>query len=109
MTDTTDTTRRSNLGALLTTGFVAAVLGFCASVLYFKAFPPVDDKPLPIVIVDMVKLSHDMTVAQKDGNGAAFATAAHAVSMLKEQGYIVLDSRMVLDAPDMYFGKLKDI
>lgn len=95
----------ASFGQLFTTGFVSAVAAFSASLLYFHYFPPADDKPAPIVIVDMMKLASDVSEAKTSGDASAFATAAHAVEMLKEQGLIVLDARSVVTAPEIYYGR----
>ncbi|WP_443743199.1 hypothetical protein [Sutterella sp.] len=90
------------LSALITTGFVSAVAAFSASLLYFHYFPQVKETPAPIAVVDMVKLGMAVTKMSADGDQAAFLNAGRAVAMLKEYGYIVLDSRMVIAAPDHY-------
>ena len=71
----------NGLGALVTTGLVSAIAAFSATLLYFHYFPPVVEKPAPIAVV----------------------------AMLKEYGYIVLDSRMVITAPDVYMKKPSDL
>lgn len=91
-----------SFGALFTTGFVSAVAAFSASLLYFHYFPPVEEKPAPIAVVDMVKLGLAVTEMSAKGDTAAFVNTGHAIAMLKELGYIVLDSRMVITAPDIY-------
>lgn len=96
-------------GALFTTGLVASIGGFCASLLYFHFFPQVEEKPVPIAVVDMVKLGMAVTQMSSNGDQAAFMNAGRAVAMLKEYGYIVLDSRMVITAPDQYVKKPSDI
>ena len=43
------------------------------------------------------------------GDASAFMNTGHAIAMLKEYGYIVLDSRMVITAPDVYMKKPSDL
>lgn len=89
-------------GALLTTGIVSAITAFSASLLYFHYFPQTEKTPAPIAVVDMVKLGLAVTEMSTKGDTAAFVNTGHAIAMLKELGYIVLDSRMVIAAPDQY-------
>lgn len=99
----------SGLGALVTTGLVSAIAAFSATLLYFHYFPPVVEKPAPIAVVDMVKLGMSVTQMSKEGDASAFMNTGHAIAMLKEYGYIVLDSRMVIAAPDVYMKKPSDL
>lgn len=99
----------SGLGALVTTGIVSAIAAFSASLLYFHYFPQVKKEPAPIAIVDMVKLGMSVTKMSKEGDASAFMNTGHAIAMLKEYGYIVLDSRMVITAPDVYWKKPSDL
>ena len=96
----------SGLGALVTTGLVSAIAAFSATLLYFHYFPPVVEKPAPIAVVDMVKLGTKMS---GEGDASAFMNTGRAIAMLKEYGYIVLDSRMVITAPDVYMKKPSDL
>lgn len=111
MTDnnTTTPTGSAGLGALVTTGIVSAIAAFSASLLYFHYFPQVKKEPAPIAVVDMVKLGMAVTQMSQEGDASAFMNTGHAIAMLKEYGYIVLDSRMVITAPDVYWKKPSDL
>lgn len=97
------------LSALLTTGFVSSVLAFCASLTYFHYFPQVQDKPAPIAVVDMVKLGMAVTQMSTEGDQSVFMNSGRAIAMLQEAGYIVLDNRLVIAAPDQYIRKPSDL
>ena len=97
------------LGTLITTGVVSAIAAFSATLLYFHFFPPVKEKPLPIAVVDMVKLGTAVTQMSAQGDAAAFVNTGHAIAMLTEAGYIVLDSRMVIASPEEYVKKPSDL
>lgn len=99
----------NGLGALVTTGLVSAIAAFSATLLYFHYFPPVVEKPAPIAVVDMVKLGMAVTKMSGEGDASAFMNTGRAIAMLKEYGYIVLDSRMVITAPDVYMKKPSDL
>lgn len=93
----------NGLGALITTGIVSAVAAFSASLLYFHYFPPVPpEKPVPVAVVDMVKLGLSVAQMNKDGDTSAFMNTGRAIAELTDMGYIVLDSRMVISAPPEY-------
>lgn len=110
MSDTNSESRPGfGLGHLITTGIVSAVGAFSASLLYFHYFPAVQVTPAPIAVVDMVKLGVAVSKMSAQGNASAFMNAGRAVAMLKEYGYIVLDSRMVVAAPDEYVKKPSEI
>jgi len=94
----------NGLGALVTTGLVSAIAAFSATLLYFHYFPPVVEKPAPIAVVDMA-----VTKMSGEGDASAFMNTGRAIAMLKEYGYIVLDSRMVITAPDVYMKKPSDL
>lgn len=98
-----------SFGALFTTGFVSAAAAFSASLLYFHFFPQVEERPAPIAVVDMVKLGLAVTDMSAKGDASAFVNTGHAIAMLKELGYIVLDSRMVITAPDIYVKNPSDL
>ena len=97
------------LSSLITTGIVSAITAFSATLLYFHYFPQTQDKPAPIAIVDLVKLGTSITQMNQAGNSSAFLNSGHAIAMLKEHGYIVLDSRMVITAPDQYVKKPSEL
>lgn len=99
----------TGLGALVTTGVVSAIAAFSASLLYFHYFPQVKKEPAPVAVVDMVKLGLAVTQMSNQGDASAFMNTGHAIAMLKEHGYIVLDSRMVIAAPDVYMKKPSDL
>ncbi|MDO4937292.1 MAG: hypothetical protein Q4E62_05180 [Sutterellaceae bacterium] len=101
--------RGFGLGALVTTGVVSGIAAFSASLLYFHYFPQVQDRPAPIAVVDMVKLGLAVTKVSGQGDTGAFVNAGRAIAMLKEYGYIVLDSRMVIAAPDEYVKNPSDL
>lgn len=97
------------LGALVTTGVVSAITAFSASLLYFHYFPQVQERPAPIAVVDIVKMGMAVTKLTQEGQNNAFSELAFALKELQNQGYIVLDSRMVLGAPDEYLRKPSDL
>ena len=110
MTDNTNNpTSGQSLGALVTTGIVSAIAAFSASLIYFHYFPQVKKEPAPIAVVDMVKLGLAVTKMSQEGDENAFLNTGHAIAMLKEHGYIVLDSRMVIAAPDVYMKSPADL
>lgn len=92
----------SSVGAHVTTGIISACAAFSASLLYLHFFPQVEETPAPIAVVDMVKLAAAITEMNSQGDTAAFMNTGHAIAMLKAHGYVVLDSRMVIAAPDEY-------
>lgn len=94
--------RHSSLGAHITTAIIASCAAFSASLLYFHFFPQVKETPAPIAVVDMVKLAAAITEMNTQGDAKAFMNSGHAIAMLKANGYVVLDSRMVIAAPDEY-------
>lgn len=108
-TDDGNQDRGFGLGALVTTGLVSSIAAFSASLLYFHYFPQVQDRPAPIAVVDMVKLGVAVTKMSGDGDTSAFMNTGRAIAMLKEYGYIVLDSRMVIAAPDAYVKNPSDL
>lgn len=99
---TTSSHSCAGTGALVTTGIVSAVAAFSASLLYFHYFPQVEKTPAPIAVVDMVKLGLAVTQMSTNGDSSAFMNTGRAIAMLKDYGYIVLDSRMVIAAPEEY-------
>lgn len=101
----------SSLGALLSTGVIAALAGFAASLLYFHFNPQVKDTPPPIAVIDMVKLSASITKMTGEGGSAeaALQTAGESIAKLKAAGYIILDARYVIGAPDQYVMESWDL
>lgn len=59
-------------------------------------------EPFVLSLVDMVKLGLAVTQMSTNGDSSAFMNTGRAIAMLKDYGYIVLDSRMVIAAPDEY-------
>lgn len=100
----------NNFLSLAATAVVAACMGFCSTVMYYKYFPPTPPKePLPIAIVDMVQLGSALARMSSDGDDQAFIAMGHAIAMLKESGFIVIDGRTVLAAPDEYLKKPSEL
>lgn len=91
-----------SLSAHVTTAVLSASVAFSASLLYFHFFPQVQTAPAPVAVVDMVKLAAAITDMNAQGDTKAFMNSGHAIAMLKARGYVVLDSRMVIAAPDEY-------
>lgn len=104
-----DTPPRLGLSAHVTTGVIASMMGFSATLLYLHFFPQVQTLPAPIAVVDMVRLGASVTAMHAQGDAKAFMNTGHAIAMLREQGYIVLDSRMVIAAPDVYVKKPSEL
>lgn len=94
--------QHSSLSAHVTTAVISVCAAFSASLLYFHFFPQVKETPAPIAVVDMVKLAAAITEMNAQGDTKAFMNSGHAIAMLKARGYVVLDSRMVIAAPDEY-------
>lgn len=98
----TNVEQHSQLRAHVTTAIISSIAAFSASLLYFHFFPQVKETPAPIAVVDMVQLAASITAMNAQGDARAFMNTGHAIQMLKEHGYVVLDSRMVIAAPDEY-------
>lgn len=92
----------SPLGAHIATATLSVCTSLSAALLYFHYFPSVKEIPAPIAVVDMVKLAASITEMNTQGDTQAFMNTGHAIAMLKARGYVVLDSRMVIAAPDQY-------
>ncbi len=103
MSETQTTAKpHGSLGAHVTTAILSASVAFSASLLYFHFFPQVQTTPAPVAVVDMVKLAAAIADMNAQGDTEAFMNSGHAIAMLKARGYVVLDSRMVIAAPDEY-------
>lgn len=99
------------LGALITTGIVSAVIAFSGALLYFHYFPQVKELPAPVVVLDMVKLGASIAKMSEDGSDSkpALTNAGEGIAQLKAAGYIILDARYVISAPDQYVVEPSDL
>ena len=90
--------------ALVTTGIVSALVAFAGSVLFQHYFQKAPEVTMPIAVVDMVQIGAEITKAAAAGGDtqAAFASSGERIAQLKAAGYIVLDARNVITAPDQY-------
>ena len=90
--------------ALVTTGIVSALVAFAGSVLFQHYFQKPPEVTMPIAVVDMVQIGAEITKAAAAGGDtqAAFASSGERIAQLKAAGYIVLDARNVITAPDQY-------
>lgn len=90
--------------ALVTTGIVSALVAFSASVLFQHYFQKLPEVTMPIAVVDMVQIGAEITKAAATGGDTqtSLAASGERIAQLKAAGYIVLDARNVITAPDQY-------
>lgn len=96
--------KRTDLGTqLFTTGLVSAIAAVSATLLFLHFFPQTPPPaPMKIAVVDLGKIGLSIgkaSVLGLDANRLS-AEAGQSLKRLSEQGYIVLDARYVVNAPD---------
>ncbi|MBQ9239742.1 MAG: hypothetical protein IJ164_00230 [Duodenibacillus sp.] len=102
---------RITLGHLVTTGVVSAMTAFAASLLFFHFFPQSSPVTHPLLVVDIVKLGASIAKVDENGGDSKLAAdqAGQGLKALMERGYLVLDSRYVVTAPEHFYIQPQDL
>lgn len=107
MTDSAAPAEKTNNDFSLAPLVVAALCGVLVAgvaVYFYNTKTKTEDKSIPVAVVDMVKLSASIAklTAQGGDGKAAMDKAAETFKRLKGAGYLILDARLVIGAPDKY-------
>ena len=99
------------VSALITTGIVSAVAAFSASILFLHYFPQCKPVSHPVAIVDVVKMGMEATKSAISGGNAEemMTNAGLRIQELRRRGYIVLDARYVIAAPEDFVVKPSEL
>ena len=91
------------LSTLITTAIVTGLVSMAATLTVVKFFPPAPkEKPTQYAVVDMVRVA--TAIAQKSRSNEEteqlFAKSGESIRDLRNKGFILLDARMVIAAPE---------
>lgn len=93
-----------NLRALVVTGLISAVAAFACAAIFSCLTAPKPVAEHKIAVVDIVKMTGEVTkLALAGGNVEELMNGvANGMRDLAQQGYVILDARYVISAPDSY-------
>lgn len=106
--------RQYGLGALITTGVATALLSIAGSVLitHYTVANRLNTIEHPVAIVDVVRMASELARAASHAGSKIddiVTNYAENLNRLKEAGYIILDARYTILAPDAYIVKPSEL
>lgn len=103
--------RQFGLGALVTTAAVTAMLSIAGSALITKHIVDTRQVDHPLAVVNMVQMASEITRLAAKGRDAEemLEGLGNGINRLREVGYVVLDARNILSAPERYYVRPSQI